>query len=311
MSDVNGLDVILGQRLVSSVFQPIVDLDAGTIVAYEALVRGPAGALHWPDALFAAARSAGRLAELDELCRITAVETAITAGIFAPLTLFVNVEPEILDSARLAELIQLASEAPQDLQMVLELTERAISARPAELLATVSRLRAAGWRIALDDVGADDMSLAFMPLLRPDIVKLDLSLVQKRPGPAVAAIMNAVNAHADRTGAVLLAEGIQDVAHLEMARALGARLGQGWMFGRPSAVLSDSFPAGALALPPAAGFVQTAARRGQQIPRAGGAALRKRVPDRRHISKSETFHSDDRRSLSIAGGSGRVRRCAR
>ena len=47
------------------VFQPIVDLDAGTVVGFEALSRGPAGDLHTPDRLFAAARSAGRLAELD------------------------------------------------------------------------------------------------------------------------------------------------------------------------------------------------------------------------------------------------------
>ncbi len=131
------------------------------------------------------------------------------------------------------------------------ITERAIATRPAELLATVSRLRAAGWRIALDDVGADDMSLAFMPLLRPDVVKLDLLLVQKRPGPAVAEIMNAVNAYAERTGAVLFAEGIEDDTHLNMARALGARLSQGWMFGRPLPGQVPTLAVGRLAIAPA------------------------------------------------------------
>ena len=87
--------------------------------------------------------------------------------------------------------------------------------------------------MAVDDVGADSMSLAFLPLLRPDVVKLDLRLVQERPGPAIAEIMNAVNAHAERTGAVVLAEGIETEEHLVMARALGATLGQGWLFGRP------------------------------------------------------------------------------
>src|SRR5205085_1452138 len=104
------------------------------------------------------------------------------------------------------------------------------------------RLRAAGWRIALDDVGADDMSLAFMPLLRPDIVKLDLSLVQQRPGPAVAGIMNAVNAYAERTGALVLAEGIENEQHLDIAKALGARLGQGYLFGRPAPTLATDRP---------------------------------------------------------------------
>ena len=53
-----------------------------------------------------------------------------------------------------------------------------------------------------------------MPLLRPDVVKLDLRLVQDRPGPAIAEIMNAVNAYAERTGALLLAEGIETEEHL-------------------------------------------------------------------------------------------------
>jgi hypothetical protein len=57
---------------------------------------------------------------------------------------------------------------------------------------------------------------------RRDVVTLDLRLVQERPGPAIAEIMNAVNAYAESTGAVVLAEGIEDGSHLTMARALGA-----------------------------------------------------------------------------------------
>jgi diguanylate cyclase (GGDEF)-like protein len=82
-------------------------------------------------------------------------------------------------------------------------------------------------------------------------VKLDLSLVQKRPDAAVAEIMNAVNAYAESTGALLLAEGIESDKHLMMARALGARLGQGWMFGRPSTSLSRAMPVGTIVFPSA------------------------------------------------------------
>ncbi|NHC15170.1 diguanylate cyclase [Motilibacter deserti] len=247
----NEISQILASGDVRSVFQPIVDLESGAVVAYEALARGPHGPLERPDLLFAAARAEGRLAELDELCRRRALEGAVQAGVVLPLTLFVNVEPEILDTAPLEELLALSDGAPGGMQVVLEITERAIGTRPAELLATVTRLREAGWRIALDDVGADDLSLAFMPLLRPDIVKLDLRLVQQRPGPAVAEIMNAVNAYAERTGALVLAEGIEDEKHLAVSRALGARLGQGWMFGRPSPTLVTTLPVGGLELPPA------------------------------------------------------------
>jgi hypothetical protein len=82
-------------------------------------------------------------------------------------------------------------------------------------------------------VGADVRSLALMPLLRPDVIKLDLRLVQDQPTTEVAEIVNAVNAQRERTGAVVLAEGIETEEHLETARALGATVGQGWLFGRP------------------------------------------------------------------------------
>ncbi|MBN1092607.1 diguanylate cyclase [Blastococcus sp. TML/M2B] len=233
---------------VRSVFQPIVELDTGRVVAYEALARGPQGPLERPDRLFAAARAAGRLAELDELCRAAAFRGAVEQGLLAPLTVFVNVEPEVLDSAPLDDLLAIAERAPRDLRVVLEITERALAARPAELLRTVERVRSLGWGVAVDDVGADSMSLAFLPLLSPDVIKLDLRLVQDRPGPAVAEIMNAVNAHAERTGALVLAEGIENEAHLATARALGATLGQGWMFGRPGPGAAPGLPTGELAV---------------------------------------------------------------
>lgn len=245
----DGIEEVLAAGAVHTLFQPIVDLDAGTVVGFEALSRGPAGNLHTPDRLFAAARSAGRLAELDRLCRETAVASAVRAGLVEPLPVFVNIEPEVVDAASLAGLIPLAEGTAGRLRVVLEVTERAIAARPAELLDTVRRLREAGWQIALDDVGAEDMSLTFMPLLRPDIVKLDLRLVQRRPGPDVVQIMHAVNGYAERTGALILAEGIEHEQHLAVARALGARLGQGWMFGRPQLGIEVPLPTGAPVLP--------------------------------------------------------------
>ncbi|MGY2067766.1 EAL domain-containing protein [Blastococcus sp. SYSU DS0619] len=230
-------------------FQPIVELDTGSVVAYEALARGPEGPLKRPALLFAAARGAGLLAELDAACRVAAFSGAVQHGLPAPLALFVNVEPEVLDTAPMDELLAIAETAPGGLRVVLEITERALATRPAELLRTVARVRELGWGIALDDVGADAMSLAFMPMLRPDVVKLDLRLVQERPGPAIAQIMNAVNAYAQATGAAVLAEGIEDDTHLAMARALGATLGQGWLFGRPAPEPTCDRPLGSLPPP--------------------------------------------------------------
>ncbi|WP_432498214.1 EAL domain-containing protein [Kineococcus gypseus] len=245
-----GIREVLGTRGVRSVFQPIVELHSGDVVAYEALARGPVGPLERPDQLFAAARAAGALAELDRACRAAAFRGAVESGLLAPLTLFVNVEPEVLDAAPMDELLALAEDAPGQLRVVVEITERALAARPAELLRTVAHVRRLGWGVALDDVGADAMSLAFMPLVQPDVVKLDLRLVQQRPGADVAEIMHAVNAYAQASGAAVLAEGIEDERHLVMARALGASLGQGWLFGRPGPAPVPGARTAELLLPP-------------------------------------------------------------
>ena len=220
---------VLERGLLRSFFQPIVDLETGVLLGYEALTRGPEGTdLELPDSLFSCARSEGRQAELDSACQSTAVSSAAKHGIESPLTLFVNVEP---DTALLGSLPQLG----RDVRGLVELTERTLTSRLAELLPAVQSARAQGWGIALDDVGADTRSLALMPLVRPDVIKLDLHLVQDQPTPDIAAIAGAVGAQAERTGATVLAEGIETEDQAQYARALGATLGQGYLFGRPSA----------------------------------------------------------------------------
>jgi EAL domain-containing protein (putative c-di-GMP-specific phosphodiesterase class I) len=225
---------------VRSVYQPIVDLDSGETVGYEALARGPRGSgLERPDRLFAAARERGELAELDWECRAAAVAGALDAGLAPPDSLFVNVEPGSLASPCPAHLAGTWRRAMDGLRVVLEITERALTSRPADLLAAVAAARERGWGVALDDVGADIRSLALMPLLRPDVIKLDLRLVQDQPDAEIAAIVNAVNAEAERTGALILAEGIETERQLFTARAMGARLAQGWYFGRPAELPSE------------------------------------------------------------------------
>jgi hypothetical protein len=162
----------------------------------------------------------------------------------SPWTLFINVEPDaasatILTSAMAPSLRW--QNQPTDCQVVVELTERALTADPTELLALVARIRARGWGIALDDVGAQPESLALLPLLQPDVIKLDLSLVQTRPSAAIAAIVSAVNAESERSGSTILAEGIETEEHRSIALAMGASLGQGWLLGRP-ATLPDPLP---------------------------------------------------------------------
>ncbi|MFN2489785.1 MAG: EAL domain-containing protein [Actinomycetota bacterium] len=170
---------IITSRRIASVYQPIVHLDTGAVVGYESLARGPQGArLERPDLLFEAGRSCGRVAELDWLCRAAAVRGALEAGLAAPFTLFVNVESDALHAPMPHELKPMWLRAKARLRVMLEITERALTGRPRELLWSVEWARELGWGVALDDVGADPRSLALLPFLRPDVIKLDLNLMQ-------------------------------------------------------------------------------------------------------------------------------------
>lgn len=219
-----------------SAYQPIVDIQSLAVVGYEALARGPeASPLATPAELFGAARRSGQLAALDRACREAAIQGAWSSGLGDGVALFVNVEPDAVNGELFSD-VALEEIRASRLRVFVEVTERALTTRPAELLATIERVRRAGVGVALDDVGADDRSLALMPFLRPDVVKLDLRLIQDAVTAQVGRTVNAINAEAERSGALVLAEGIETEAHLFRATAMGAQLGQGWLFGRPEAL---------------------------------------------------------------------------
>ena len=229
---------------VRALYQPIVDLETGAVLGYEALARGPAGTpLESPMALLAEARAGGRLREVDWHCRVAAMEGALAADMGSSLTLFINVAADCDDPMEVVPQAHdaIVERADRELRVVLEVTEQAIVDRPASLLRLVDWARSRSWGIALDDIGADPDSLAIMPFLEPDVVKLDLRLVHEQSSPDVGNLVSAVLAQAERTGAQIVAEGIETEAHKSTALALGATLGQGWLFGRP-ADLPDPMP---------------------------------------------------------------------
>jgi len=136
---------VIDTRAVSTVFQPLVRLDTREIVGYEALSRGPAGSpLEQPALLFSAAQAAGRLAELDWICRARAYEAALAAGLEPSLTLFVNTEPMALGTDCPPDLSKWLDAARARLRVVTEMTERAVSAHPSALLTAASAARGAG-----------------------------------------------------------------------------------------------------------------------------------------------------------------------
>ncbi len=238
------------RRTVRSVYQPIVDLRDRSLVAVEALARGGPGTADSAGDLFAAARASGTVDELDAACLRAAL---LGLGeVTGEVTVFLNIEPATLSTLGTRRLAELAELTGDGVHVVLEVTERDLLERPAELLRGVRRARDRGWRVALDDVGAEQRGLALVPFLRPDVIKLDLALVRGHTTLRTAAVLNAVRAEAERSGAVLVAEGIETEQHLERALAMGAQLGQGWMFGRPGALDVRGMTALRLPRPPPA-----------------------------------------------------------
>ena len=228
------LDRILEKRAITPVFQPLVDLRTQQVIAYEALSRGPAGSpLQRPDLLFEAARDLGRVMELDWTCRAAALEAALEGKLGQGVTLFMNVEPDVLGSPVPDELQFVQRMAERSLRVILEVTERSLTVRPAELLRALEWARERWWGVALDDVGANPDSLSLLPFVKPDVIKLDFRFLHERPSMELTRIMNVVHAEADRTGCVILAEGIETEENLEHAIKLGATMGQGWYFGYP------------------------------------------------------------------------------
>jgi len=221
---------------VRAVYQPIVDLDSGDTVAYEALARfDPETGYPDPAAAFDAARRQGptALARLDHACITAAVQGALEGGLPATTALFVNILPTTLRRRVPKDLQPVVAAAAGTLRIVVEVTEIHVTARPAELLAFAARNRGRGFGLAVDDVGVNPDSLALLPLLRPDVIKLDRSILASRPTVHTGRILAAVLAAAEATGAVILAEGIECERDAQVARTLGATYGQGWHFARP------------------------------------------------------------------------------
>ena len=222
------LAAVLAARAFHPVFQPIVDLESRAVVGYEALTRFDSG--QRPDLCFADAWSVGFGSELE----IATLEAAVAAGKRLPtgVWLDLNVSPRLLaDPERLRTVLWEAGRP-----LVLEVTEH-------EVIEDYDFVRGAfhalgnDVRIAVDDAGVGIANFGHIIELRPDFVKLDISMVRR------------VNAHLGRqamvvgmrhfsltVGCRLIAEGVETVEEARTLTALGVEFGQGYLFGYPEPV---------------------------------------------------------------------------
>jgi EAL domain-containing protein (putative c-di-GMP-specific phosphodiesterase class I) len=226
--------------------QPIVDLATGTRVGAEALSRFPAEWGLTPDVVFAEAHSVGmgHALELQALAR--AAEHLDRVGGYIAL----NVSPATVLTPECAGLLGLL---PLD-RVVLELTEHDAVEDYDRLSAALAPFRAAGLRLAIDDVGAGFSSLRHIVVTAPDVIKLDRSIAAGVATDRVlATLVGSLTTFAHGSGARVVAEGVETAEDATALRSLGVDHGQGWHFGRPGPpeALAPPVPRPAVAALPA------------------------------------------------------------
>lgn len=212
--------------------QPIHELVSGRPVGVECLARFADASERGPDCWFAEAEAIGLGLELE----LVAVRAALRTLPHVPPHCYVaiNVSPETVISGALIELVTGTARE----RLVIEVTEHNAVRDYAALIAQLAPLRAHA-RIAIDDVGSGYAGLRHIVDLRPDILKLDMSLTrQVDTDPARRALAHALVSFAGEIGSTLVAEGIETEAERAALAALGVPLAQGYLFSRPMPVVA-------------------------------------------------------------------------
>jgi EAL domain-containing protein (putative c-di-GMP-specific phosphodiesterase class I) len=211
-------------------YQPIVSWSRRSTFAYEALVRNEEPTLRSPPDLFEAAERLGRLEDLGRTVRDRVADTLDKNPVDG--LLFINLHAMELADDRLV-----AAEAPLSRhasRVVLEVTERAPLEQIRDATSRVAQLRALGYRIAVDDLGAGYAGLTSFAHLEPDVVKVDMSLIRGiDSSPMKQKLLGSIVGLCRDLGIEIIAEGIETPAERDALVRVGGDLCQGYLFARP------------------------------------------------------------------------------
>jgi len=222
------IEEIIAGRAFYPVFQPIIALDGGEVVGYEALTRFMDGTR--PDLRFASAWTVDLGADLE----LVTLDAAITLARTLPAGrwLNINVSPRFLADPERARVVLAKADRP----LIVEITEHETVADYRALRDAIESL-GGSIRTAVDDAGAGIANFAHIVELRPDFVKLDIGLVRGVDAdPGRQAIVVAMGHFARASGCLLIAEGVETAAEAATIAALGVDFGQGYWYGRPATV---------------------------------------------------------------------------
>ncbi len=240
----NAVAEVVTSKLLSPVFQPIVDLRTGRVLGFEGLIRpDPNGPLPDTSSLFAAAAASGRTVDLDLACIEAVVDAAGAIGPDRLLTL--NLSPRTLetkdfDAAWLLSGLVRNGISPS--RVIVELTEREEVDDMGRLQQTFNLLQQYGLRLAADDVGAGNSGLRLLSQVRFDIVKIDLALVQGGVRRHNArAVLESLRDLALSQNARMIAEGVETARQLQVIREMDIGAAQGFLLGRPDVSVDKTF----------------------------------------------------------------------
>lgn len=227
---VSRIEAAIEKHLFEIAFQPVLNLRTGKTDGVEALARFSTEPYRAPDLWFEEAWNLGLGIELELAVVSAALDSArpLPPGVF----LAVNVSPQTITTSRFSELLVSRRCAES---LVVEITEHAIVEDYDLLTGSLGPLRQSGIRVAVDDAGAGYASLRHVLHVKPDFIKLDISLVsgidEDRDKHALA---KSITSFAKESGTKVIAEGIEAAPQLERITELGVDFGQGYLLGRPS-----------------------------------------------------------------------------
>ena len=231
-ADLVGLEASF-ERALSTIwiaYQPIVRAEDQSLFGYEGLLRSQEPSLPHPGAVLDVAE---RLHRVQELGRCVRERAAAPMEARPDCNLFVNLHPhDLADDALLSPDAPLARIAQR---VVLEVTERSSLGQIKNLAARLRTLRALGFRLAVDDLGAGYAGLTSFAQLEPEIVKLDMTLIRDVPSSATKRkIIGSMARLCHDLGILIVAEGVETVAERDVVIELGCDLLQGYLFAKPA-----------------------------------------------------------------------------
>jgi EAL domain-containing protein (putative c-di-GMP-specific phosphodiesterase class I) len=231
---------------IHAVYQPIVDLNDGHVVGYEALARPEGfGASDSVETLFEVAHRSGHIRDLDWLCRRAALGQA--SSLPPGILLFMNVSVAALldplhDVDQLLLLLEWTGRTPH--RLILEIGEHESVHDLDRLRLVLASYRTAGIRFAIDDLGEGFATTELLETAEPEFVKLARSLTMNAARRSSRAAIKTALTFARVHDSIVIAEGVENELVSDQVRSLNIPLGQGFGLGRPT-VASDLVDAAA------------------------------------------------------------------